>query len=48
MRQPQRQGLNAALSDSFRPNNVLGGIPTIAPGYSPLFIVNCPTAQRLN
>ncbi|MGI8743499.1 MAG: hypothetical protein ACR2NN_13205 [Bryobacteraceae bacterium] len=28
---PQRQGLNAALSDGFRPNNVLGGIPTIAP-----------------
>lgn len=34
---PQRQGLNAALSDGFRPNNVLGGIPTIAPDYSPLW-----------
>lgn len=34
---PQRQGLNAALTDGFRPNNVLGGIPTIAPDYSPLW-----------
>jgi hypothetical protein len=32
---PQRQGLSADLADSFRPNNVLGGIPTIALDYSP-------------
>jgi hypothetical protein len=32
---PQRQGLVAALTDGHRPNNVLGGIPTIAPDYSP-------------
>ena len=34
---PQRQGLVAALTDGHRPNNVLGGIPTIAPDYSPLW-----------
>src|SRR5713226_7530666 len=27
---PLRQGLSADLADGFRPNNVLGGIPTIA------------------
>ena len=32
---PQRQGLDAAITDSFRPNNTLGGIPTIALDYSP-------------
>jgi len=32
---PLRQGLDAALSDGHRPNNVLGGIPTIALDYSP-------------
>jgi hypothetical protein len=32
---PQRQGLSADLADSWRPNNVLGGIPTIALDYSP-------------
>jgi hypothetical protein len=32
---PQRQGLSADLSDGHRPNNVLGGIPTIALDYSP-------------
>jgi len=37
---PQRQGLYAALTDGYRPNNVLGGIPTIAPDYSPLWDVN--------
>jgi hypothetical protein len=31
---PLRQGLSADLADSFRPNNVLGGIPTIALDYS--------------
>jgi hypothetical protein len=34
---PMRQGLFAALTDSHRPNNVFGGIPTIAPDYSPLW-----------
>src|SRR5262249_17803018 len=34
---PQRQGISAALLDGHRPNNVLGGIPTIAPDYSPLW-----------
>jgi hypothetical protein len=32
---PLRQGLSADLADGFRPNNVLGGIPTIALDYSP-------------
>src|SRR5258707_9093292 len=32
---PQRQGLSADLADGHRPNNVLGGIPTIALNYSP-------------
>jgi hypothetical protein len=32
---PQRQGLSADLNDGFRPNNVLGGIPTLALDYSP-------------
>jgi hypothetical protein len=32
---PQRQGLSADLNDGFRPNNVLGGIPTNALDYSP-------------
>ena len=26
---PLRQGLSAVLADGFRPNNVLGGVPTI-------------------
>lgn len=34
---PLRQGLSADLTDGFRPNNVLGGIPTIATDYSPLW-----------
>ncbi|MEC4819091.1 MAG: hypothetical protein SAK29_38335 [Scytonema sp. PMC 1069.18] len=37
---PQRQGLFAALTDAHRPNNVFGGIPTIATDYSPLWDVN--------
>lgn len=37
---PQRQGLFAALTDGFRPNNVFGGIPTIALDYSPLWDAN--------
>jgi hypothetical protein len=32
---PQRQGLSADLADGYRPNNVLGGIPTLALDYSP-------------
>ena len=32
---PLRQGLSADLADGFRPNNVLGGIPTVALDYSP-------------
>lgn len=37
---PQRQGIEAALSDGEAPFNVLGGIPTIAPDYSPLWDAN--------
>ena len=37
---PQRQGLNSALSDGRSPLNVLGGIPTIATDYSPLWDLN--------
>jgi hypothetical protein len=32
---PLRQGLSADLLDGYRPNNVLGGIPTFALDYSP-------------
>jgi len=32
---PLRQGLSADLADGARPNNILGGIPTIALDYSP-------------
>ena len=31
---PQRQGLSADLADGHRPNNTLGGIPTLALDYS--------------
>ncbi len=37
---PQRQGLNSALSDGRSPLNTLGGIPTIATDYSPLWDMN--------
>jgi len=37
---PQRQGLSATLTDEFRPNNTLGGIPTIALDYSPIWDAN--------
>lgn len=37
---PQRQGLFAALLDGHRPNNVLGGVNTIATDYSPLWDAN--------
>lgn len=37
---PQRQGFNSALSGEGGPLNVLGGIPTVATDYSPLWDVN--------
>lgn len=37
---PQRQGFNSALVDGGGPLNVLGGVPTIATDYSPLWDVN--------
>jgi hypothetical protein len=37
---PQRQGLNSALSDGRSPLNVLGGIPTVATDYSPIWDLN--------
>ena len=37
---PHRQGLNSALSDGGSPLNTLGGIPTIATDYSPLWDIN--------
>ncbi len=37
---PQRQGLNSAIMDGRFPLNVLGGIPTVATDYSPLWDVN--------
>jgi len=37
---PQRQGLNSALIDGRGPLNVLGGIPTVATDYSPIWDAN--------
>jgi hypothetical protein len=37
---PQRQGFNSALTDGLSPLNVLGGIPTIATDYSPMWDLN--------
>jgi hypothetical protein len=37
---PQRQGLDSAISDGASPLNVLGGIPTVATDYSPIWDVN--------
>jgi hypothetical protein len=37
---PHRQGLAAAINDGETPFNVLGGIPTLALDYSPLWDVN--------
>lgn len=37
---PQRQGFNSALTDGRSPLSVLGGIPTIATDYSPLWDIN--------
>lgn len=37
---PQRQGFNTALKGDGGPLNVLGGIPTVATDYSPLWDLN--------
>ncbi len=37
---PQRQGLESALTDGGGPLNVVGAIPTLGGGYSPLWSVN--------
>ena len=37
---PQRQGFNSALIDGLMPLNILGGIPTVATDYSPLWDLN--------
>jgi hypothetical protein len=37
---PQRQGFNSALTDGLSPLNILGGIPTIATDYSPMWDLN--------
>jgi hypothetical protein len=37
---PQRQGLDSAIADGESPLNVLGGIPTVATDYSPMWDVN--------
>jgi len=39
-RKPQRQGLNSALLDHRDPLHVIGGIPTLALDYSPLWDIN--------
>jgi hypothetical protein len=40
---PFRQGLSADLADGHRPNNTLGGIPTVALDYSPAWDANLYT-----
>ena len=40
---PQRQGLNSALTDGGGPLNVFGGIPTVATDYSPMWDANVYT-----
>lgn len=37
---PQRQGLNSALTDGQSPLNVVGAVPTLGEGYSPLWSVS--------
>ena len=37
---PQRQGLNSALRDNRAPLHVIGGLPTVALDYSPLWDLN--------
>ena len=39
-RNPPRQGLNSALVDKLDPLHVIGGIPTLALDYSPLWDIN--------
>jgi hypothetical protein len=39
-RNPQRQGLGAALLDGHRPNNTFGGVPFVATDYSPVWDAN--------
>ena len=34
---PKRQGLDASLTDGYRPNNTFGGIPTVGTDYSPMW-----------
>ena len=47
---PLRQGLSADLADGYRPNNTLGGIPTLALDYSPAWDANLYewTQQAIN
>jgi hypothetical protein len=46
---PQRQGLNSALRDKLSPLHVIGGLPTVALDYSPLWDLNLGqwTAQAI-
>ncbi len=37
---PQRQGLNSLLTDNLPPIHVVGGLPTVALDYSPLWDLN--------
>ena len=37
---PQRQGLSSALADGLDPLSVIGGLPTVALDYSPLWDLN--------
>jgi len=37
---PHRQGFNSALRDNTSPLNILGGIPTVATDYSPMWDLN--------
>jgi hypothetical protein len=39
-RNQQRQGLNSVLRDHLDPLHVIGGIPTLALGYSPMWDIN--------
>ncbi len=47
---PQRQGLASALLDGTDPLNLIGGIPTVALDYSPLWDLNLGewTAEAIN
>jgi len=39
-RNPQRQGLNSSILDHLDPLHVIGGIPTLALDYSPMWDIN--------